>query len=259
MGRKAVAEIIEIPRHVALIMDGNGRWAQQWGLPRLAGHRAGAESAHRLLGACLGFGLKIITLYGFSNENWRRPWEEVQGLFGIFEKFIDKYTQELHQNGAQLRHLGRLERLPESLVEKIKWAVEQAKDNDQLIVNFAFNYGGRAEIVDAAKRVIETYRRGELALDTLDEGLFERYLYTANLPEVDLIIRTGGEKRLSNFLLWQSAHAYLYSTPVYWPDFDEEELRKALVAYSRWKRGIGGPASTAADGRPHSIGVKISL
>jgi undecaprenyl diphosphate synthase len=245
MRRKAVEEILEIPCHVALIMDGNGRWAQQRGLPRLAGHRAGAESAHQLLGACLGFGLKIVTLYGFSIENWRRPGEEVTGLFRIFEEFIDRYTQELHQNGAQLRHLGRLERLPKSLVEKIKAAVELTKDNDQLIVNLAFNYGGRAEIVDAARRVIEAYRRGELALDTLDEGLFERYLYSADLPEVDLIIRTGGEKRLSNFLLWQSAHAYFYSTPVYWPDFDEEELRKALAAYSQWKRGVDGPAATS--------------
>jgi len=237
MRRKVTEEIIEIPRHVALIMDGNGRWAQQRGLPRLAGHRAGAESAHRLLGACLGFGLKIVTLYGFSIENWQRPWEEVQGLFGIFEEFVNKYTQELHRNGAQLRHLGRLEGLPESLVEKMKWAVKLAKDNDRLIVNFAFNYGARVEIVDAAKQVIEAYRRGELALDALDEGLFERYLYTAGLPEVDLIIRTGGEKRLSNFLLWQSAHAYFYSTPVYWPDFDEEELRHALMAYNRWNLG----------------------
>lgn len=242
-------EIVEIPRHIALIMDGNGRWAQQRGLPRLAGHRAGAESAHRLLGACLGFGLKIATLYGFSIENWQRPWEEVTGLFRIFEEFIDKYTQELHQNGAQLRHLGRLEKLPESLVEKIKQVVKLAEDNDRLIVNFAFNYGGRAEIVDATKRVIEAHRRGELALDALDEGLFERYLYTAALPEVDLIIRTGGEKRISNFLLWQSAHAYFYSTPVYWPDFDEEELRKALVAYSQRRTGI----------RTIKNGIKTSL
>ncbi len=249
MRRKVTEEIIEIPRHVALIMDGNGRWAQQRGLPRLAGHRAGAESAHRLLGAGLGFGLKIATLYGFSIENWQRPWEEVTGLFRIFEEFIDKYTQELHQNGAQLRHLGRLEGLPESLVEKIKWVMELTRDNDRLIVNFAFNYGGRAEIVDAAKRVIEAYRRGELALDALDEGLFERYLYTAALPEVDLIIRTGGEKRLSNFLLWQSAHAYFYSTPVYWPDFDEEELRKALVAYSQRRTGV----------RTIKNGIKTSL
>lgn len=230
-------EIIEIPRHVALIMDGNGRWARQRGLPRLAGHRAGAENTQRILRACQRLGIKIITLYGFSTENWGRPWDEVQGLFRIFEEFIDKYAQELHRNGAQLRHLGRLEKLPKSLVERIKWAVELTKDNDRLIVNFAFNYGGKAEIVDAAKRVIEAYRRGKLGLDALDEGLFERYLYTAGLPDVDLVIRAGGEKRLSNFLLWQSAHAYFYSTPTYWPDFDEEELKKALVAYNRWKLG----------------------
>jgi len=228
-------EIIEIPRHIALIMDGNGRWARQRGLPRLAGHRAGAENTQRILRACQRLGIKIITLYGFSTENWGRPQDEVQGLFRIFEECIERYTQELHRNGAQLRHLGRLERLPESLVDKIKWAVELTKDNDRLIVNLAFNYGGKAEIVDAAKRVIEAHRRSKLGLDALDEGLFERHLYTAGLPDVDLIIRAGGEKRLSNFLLWQSAHAYFYFTPVYWPDFDEEELKKALVAYNRWK------------------------
>ena len=228
-------EILEIPCHIALIMDGNGRWARQRGLPRLAGHRAGAENTQRVLRACQRLGIKIITLYGFSAENWGRPWDEVQGLFRIFEECIERYTQELHRNGVQLRHLGRLERLPESLVDKIKWAVELTKDNDRLIVNLAFNYGGKAEIVDAAKRVIAAYRQGELGLDALDEGLFERYLYTAGLPDVDLVIRAGGEKRLSNFLLWQSAHAYFYSTPTYWPDFDEEELCQALVAYSRWK------------------------
>ena len=168
-------------------------------------------------------------------DSWGRPQDEVQGLFRIFEECIEQYTQELHRNGAQLRHLGRLERLPESLVDKIKWAMKLTKDNDRLIVNLAFNYGGKAEIVDAAKRVIGAYRQGELGLDALDEGLFERYLYTAGLPDVDLIIRAGGEKRLSNFLLWQSAHAYFYFTPIYWPDFDEEELKKALVAYNRWK------------------------
>jgi len=161
------------------------------------------------------------------------------GLFKVFEELIGRHVPELHRNGIQVRYLGRLEGLPKGLAEKIRAAVELTKDNDHWILNLAFNYGGKAEIVDATKRVIAAYRRGELGLDALDEGLFERYLYTAGLPEVDLITRAGGEKRLSNFLLWQSAHAEFYSTPVYWPDFDEEELKKALLAYSQRKGQFG--------------------
>jgi len=232
-------EIRQIPRHVAFVMDGNGRWAREQGLPRLAGHRAGAENTRRVLDACAQHGIEIVTLFGFSTENWRRPREEVMGLFKVFEELIGRHVPELHRNGIQLRYLGRLEGLPKGLAEKIRAAVELTKDNDHWILNLAFNYGGKAEIVDATKRVIAAYRRGELGLDALDEGLFERYLYTAGLPDVDLITRAGGEKRLSNFLLWQSAHAEFYSTPVYWPDFDEEELKKALLAYSQRKGQFG--------------------
>jgi len=192
-----------------------------------------------VLDACAQHGIEIVTLFGFSTENWRRPREEVMGLFKVFEELIGRHVPELHRNGIQLRYLGRLEGLPKGLAEKIRAAVELTKDNDHWILNLAFNYGGKAEIVDATKRVIAAYRRGELGLDALDEGLFERYLYTAGLPEVDLITRAGGEKRLSNFLLWQSAHAEFYSTPVYWPDFDEEELKKALLAYSQRKGQFG--------------------
>lgn len=229
-------EIRQIPRHVAFVMDGNGRWAREQGLPRLAGHRAGAENTRRVLDACAQHGIEIVTLFGFSTENRRRPREEVMGLF---EELIGRHVPELYRNGIQLRYLGRLEGLPKGLAEKIRAAVELTKDNHHWILNLAFNYGGKAEIVDATKRVIAAYRRGELGLDALDEGLFERYLYTAGLPEVDLITRAGGEKRLSNFLLWQSAHAEFYSTPVYWPDFDEEELKKALLAYSQRKGQFG--------------------
>ncbi len=232
-------EIRQIPRHVAFVMDGSGRWAREQGLPRLAGHRAGAENTRRVLDACAQHGIEIVTLFGFSTENWRRPREEVKGLFKVFEELIGRHVPELHRNGIQLRYLGRLEGLSKGLAEKIRAAVELTKDNDHWILNLAFNYGGKAEIVDATKRVIAAYRRGELGLDALDEGLFERYLYTAGLPEVDLITRAGGEKRLSNFLLWQSAHAEFYSTPVYWPDFDEEELKKALLAYSQRKGQFG--------------------
>ena len=225
----------KIPRHIGIVMDGNGRWAKERKLPRLMGHRAGTENTRRVLKACGEFGIKIVTLYGFSTENWRRPKNEVRGLFSIFENAIDREVPELHRNGVRLRHLGRTERLPGRLVKKIESAVELTKDNDRLTLNLAFNYGGRAEIVDAARRIIAE------GVDpaAIDEELFASYLYTAGLPDLDLFIRTGGEMRLSNFLLWQTAYAEYYTTPTYWPDFDETELEKALLAYSQRTRKFG--------------------
>jgi len=216
-------------------MDGNGRWAKQRKLPRLMGHRAGTENTRRVLRACGEFGIEIVTLYGFSTENWQRPKNEVNGLFSIFEDAIDREVPELRRNGVRLRHLGRTERLPERLIKKIESAMELTKDNDRLILNLAFNYGGRAEIVDATRRIIAE------GIDpaAIDEELFSSYLYTAGLPDLDLFIRTGGEMRLSNFLLWQTAYAEYYTTPTYWPDFDEAELEKALVAYSQRTRKFG--------------------
>lgn len=225
----------KIPRHIGIVMDGNGRWARERKLPRLMGHRAGTENTRRVLRACGEFGIEIVTLYGFSTENWQRPKNEVRGLFSIFENAIDREVPELHRNGVRLRHLGRTERLPGRLVKKIESAVELTKDNDRLTLNLAFNYGGRAEIVDAARRIIAE------GIDpaAIDEELFASYLYTAGLPDLDLFIRTGGEMRLSNFLLWQTAYAEYYTTPTYWPDFDETELEKALVAYSQRTRKFG--------------------
>ncbi len=225
----------KIPRHIGIVMDGNGRWARERKLPRLMGHRAGTENTRRVLRACGEFGIEIVTLYGFSTENWRRPKNEVRGLFSIFENAIDREVPELHRNGVRLRHLGRTERLPGRLVKKIESAVELTKDNDRLTLNLAFNYGGRAEIVDAARRIIAE------GIDpaAIDEELFSSYLYTAGLPDLDLFIRTGGEMRLSNFLLWQTAYAEYYTTPTYWPDFDEAELEKALLAYSQRTRKFG--------------------
>jgi len=225
----------KIPRHIGIVMDGNGRWAKKRRLPRLMGHRAGTENTRRVLRACGEFGIEIVTLYGFSTENWQRPKNEVNGLFSIFENAIDREVPELHRNGVRLRHLGRTEGLPERLIKKIKSAMELTKDNDRLTLNLAFNYGGRAEIVDATRRIITE------GVDpaTIDEELFASYLYTAGLPDLDLFIRTGGEMRLSNFLLWQTAYAEYYTTPTYWPDFDEAELEKALVAYDQRTRKFG--------------------
>ena len=225
----------KIPRHIGIVMDGNGRWAKQRKLPRLMGHRAGTENTRRVLRACGEFGIKIVTLYGFSTENWQRPKDEVNGLFSVFEGAIDREVPELHRNGVRLRHLGRTEGLPERLVQKIESAMELTKDNDRLILNLAFNYGGRAEIVDATRRIIAE----GIDPTAIDEKLFSNYLYTAGLPDLDLFIRTGGEMRLSNFLLWQTAYAEYYSTPIYWPDFDEAELEKALIAYGQRIRKFG--------------------
>lgn len=227
--------LVTIPQHVGIIMDGNGRWAREHGLPRLGGHRAGTENIRRVLEACSEFGIKILTIYAFSTENWGRPQAEVRGLMRILEEVIDREVENLHKNGVKLLHIGRLEGISQRLQRAMRDAIELTKDNDRLILNVAFNYGGRSEILDAVRQLI-----GDgISSQELSEGLFERYLYTAGLPPPDLIIRTGGEMRLSNFLIWQAAYAEYYSTPTYWPDFDKEELYKALLAYSQRERRFG--------------------
>ncbi len=228
-------QLDKAPYHLAIIMDGNGRWARSRGLPRLAGHQAGTENIRRILEACVEHGIKILTLYAFSTENWGRPSAEVRGLMRILEQTIDRELSELHRNGVQLRHIGRLEGIAEGLKQKVRGAIELTKHNDRIILNVAFNYGGRAEIVDAVQRIVEN----GVEPDRLDEDLFSQYLYTAGLPDPDLIIRTAGELRISNFLIWQSAYAEYYATPTYWPDFNQEELEEALLEYSRRDRRFG--------------------
>jgi len=227
--------LARIPRHVAIIMDGNGRWARARGLPRLAGHRAGTQNIRRVLEACVEYGIEVLTIYAFSTENWGRPDAEVRGLMRLLEETISKQLAELHANGVQIRHSGSLERISEPLKKKIQEAVELTKGNRRIILNVAFNYGGRAEILNAVRRIIAD----GIPPEEVDEELFSRYLYTAGLPDPDLIIRTAGEMRLSNFLIWQSAYAEYYSTPTYWPDFDREELHKALEAYASRERRFG--------------------
>jgi undecaprenyl diphosphate synthase len=231
-----VAEpLSSIPYHIGIIMDGNGRWAQKHGLPRLEGHRAGTENIRRVLEACGEYGIKIVTIYAFSTENWQRPMEEVRGLMGILERVLEREVENLHSNGVKLRHIGELEGLSDKLAKAVLDAIELTKDNDRLILNVAFNYGGRAEIVHAVQRMLD----GKTDPEDISEELLGDYLYTAGLPDPDLIVRTGGEMRLSNFLIWQSAYSEYYSTPTYWPDFDKEELRKALWAYSQRDRRFG--------------------
>jgi undecaprenyl diphosphate synthase len=225
----------EVPQHVAIIMDGNGRWARARGLPRLAGHRAGTENIRRVLEACVEYGVKVLTIYAFSTENWGRPEAEVKGLMNILEEVIQREVRNLHKNGVQLRHVGRLEGISERLQRQVRQAIELTKNNERLILNVAFNYGGRAEILDAVRRIVEE----GIDPERLDEELFSRHLYTAGLPDPDLIIRTAGEVRLSNFLIWQAAYAEYYATPTYWPDFGKQELYKALRVYNQRERRFG--------------------
>lgn len=227
--------LTKIPVHVAIIMDGNGRWAKQRGLPRTEGHRAGTENMRPVLTAAVEFGIKMLTVYAFSTENWGRPEDEVRGLMAILEDTITRETPELHKNGVRLRHIGSLEGVSEQMKQAIQSAIELTKHNDRITLNVAFNYGGRAEILNAVKRMLQE----GVTPDQIDEKFFERYLYTAGLPDPDLIIRTAGEMRLSNFLIWQAAYAEYYSTPTYWPDFDKAELYKALVAFSQRQRRFG--------------------
>lgn len=227
--------LTKIPVHVAIIMDGNGRWAQQRGLPRTEGHRAGVENMRRVLEGAVEFGIKVMTVYAFSTENWGRPEEEVRGLLQIFEEVITREVTELHKNGVKLRHLGTLEGISDNLKQAVRSAIELTQHNERITLNIAFNYGGRAEILHAIKRMIED----RVPPERVDEKLFESYLYTAGVPDPDLIIRTAGEMRLSNFLIWQSAYAEYYTTPTYWPDFDKKELYQALVAFSHRQRRFG--------------------
>jgi undecaprenyl diphosphate synthase len=229
-------EVLEnIPTHVAIIMDGNGRWALSRGLPRLAGHRAGTNNLRRVIEACVEFGVKYLTIYAFSTENWGRPTEEVRGLMRILEDVIERELNELHKEGVQLRHIGRLDRLNPSLRKKVLDAIELTRDNDQLILNVAFNYGGRDEIVHAIQEMI----KDGVDPEEVTADLVNRYLFTSGVPDPDLVIRTSGELRASNFLIWQAAYAEWYFTPTYWPDFDKEEFHRALVEYSHRNRRYG--------------------
>jgi undecaprenyl diphosphate synthase len=227
-----------VPTHVGIIMDGNGRWAKRRGLPRLAGHHAGTENVRRITVACADAGVEVLTIYAFSTENWRRPADEVLGLMRLLAQRIDKEAAELHRNNVQIRHVGELEGIQARLADRVRAAVELTRSNAGLVVNVAFNYGGRSEIARAVQRVLAQGIRPE----DVTEELIDRHLDTAGLPDLDLVIRTGGEMRLSNFLLWQAAYAEYYSTPICWPDFGREELYQAFAEFGRRARRFGGLA-----------------
>lgn len=229
-------KIFPLPNHVAIIMDGNGRWAEKRGMPRLFGHRAGTDNVQRVVEAFDRYQVRYLTLYAFSTENWRRPGVEVSGLFHILAEMIDRETKVLHKKGVKLAHLGKVDELAPELRDKVRKAIELTKNNTGMTLSIAFDYGGRAEILEAVRRIIHD----DVPAEDITESLFGSYLYTADVPDPDLIIRTAGEMRLSNFLIWQAAYGEFYSTPILWPDFGEKEIEKALIAYSRRERRFGG-------------------
>ena len=223
------------PTHVAIIMDGNGRWAASHGKSRSEGHRAGTENLRRIIEAFIRHGVKCLTLYAFSTENWDRPPDEVNTLLEIVNEVIRSEVEELHREDIRLRHIGRIDRLSPQLRRSICDSIELTRHNSRMTLCVAFDYGGRAEIIDAVRSMIAD----EVQPEDVSEDMLRRYMYTNGMPDPDLIIRTSGEQRLSNFLIWQAAYAEYYTTPVYWPDFDETEVEKALEAYASRKRRFG--------------------
>ncbi len=227
---------INIPRHVAIIMDGNGRWALERGLGRVAGHKAGTENLRTIIRASAKLGIQYLSFYAFSTENWSRPRAEISGLMRILSDVIDREMEELNQEGARLLHIGHLDGLSKTLQKKVRKAIELTKDNQRITIVLAFNYGGRDEIIHAIRNIIQD----GLDPETVNEELVSQYMFTEGLPDPDLVIRTSGEQRTSNFLTWQTVYSEWYFPPVYWPDFNEEELKKAIEVYASRDRRYGG-------------------
>jgi undecaprenyl diphosphate synthase len=227
------------PRHVAIIMDGNGRWASQRHLPRLEGHRQGAKAVRRTVEFCRKSGIQYLTLYAFSTENWQRPKKEVTGLMKLLSQFIDSELDEIHANGIRFMTIGDMSRLPPNLIAKIERAKARTRENVNMSLIVALSYGGRQEIVNAALKLATKLQGGELKVEQVDEHVFAKLLDTSDIPDPDLLIRTGGEVRVSNFLLWQLAYTELYFTPILWPDFDEKALSQALDEYGSRQRRFG--------------------
>lgn len=238
-----------LPAHIAIIMDGNGRWANRRNLPRVAGHSAGVAPVRSTVETCARMGIKVLTLYAFSVENWKRPRSEVEMLWRLLRFYLKKELPDLQKNGIRLKAIGRLDALPPQVRAELESVIEATANNRRLLVNLAINYGGRSEIVDAVNSIIETARR-EGRLDSLyvDEAAFAAGLYTAGAPDPDLLIRTSGEMRISNFLLWQIAYSELYVTETLWPDFSRRELLKAILDYQKRDRRYGGLSNGAYNG-----------
>lgn len=230
----------KVPVHVAIIMDGNGRWAKKRSLPRIAGHRAGVKSVKRAVEAAKDLGVKYLTVYAFSLENWRRPEEEVRGLMKLLVETVRGELEELNKQGIKLNALGRWRDLPPEIVREIEDSLEQTAENTEGTLNLAVNYGGRAEIVDAAKRLAVEAAAGSIMPDDIDEAIFAARMYAPDIPDPDLFIRTSGEMRISNFLLWEIAYTELWVTPVLWPDFNKTDFYEAVYEFQQRKRRFGG-------------------
>jgi undecaprenyl diphosphate synthase len=228
-----------IPKHIAIIMDGNGRWAKERGLARNAGHREGINRIKEIVEAANELGIKAVTFFAFSAENWARPKKEVEMLMRYLNNFLERQIKELDKNNIRFRAIGKAEPLPKYIQAKIKEAQDKTKDNTGLVVVLALNYGSRQEIVEAVKKFTRSVIKGEIKIDNLDIGDFSRYLYTDGLPDPDILIRTSGEMRLSNFLLWQLSYAELYFPKIYWPDFKRRDLEKAIKIYQKRERRFG--------------------
>jgi undecaprenyl diphosphate synthase len=241
-----------IPRHVAVIMDGNGRWAERRGTSRVEGHRAGLESCREVVRAAHDLGIDYLTLYAFSLENWNRPKDEVRELMNLLETYLDREIEEVMDNGIRVQAIGRNDRLPPSVRARVDAAVERTRDNREMTLVFALSYGGRAEIVDAARKLASDVEEGKVDPDRIDEKIFASYLYAPDVPDPDLLIRTGAELRVSNFLLWQIAYAEIYTTSVMWPDFRKDHLVEAILDYQKRERRFGmTSAQVSRPARPH--------
>ncbi|RBW69876.1 isoprenyl transferase [Bacillus taeanensis] len=238
--RAKLTEFERIPEHIAIIMDGNGRWAKQRGLPRIAGHREGTKVIKKTVKAANQIGVKVLTLYAFSTENWKRPKDEVDFLMKLPEQFLKTYLPELIEENVQVRIMGDKENLPQRTIQAVDEAINKTKQNTGLILNFAFNYGSRYEITEAIRKIAENVAAGSMNAEEINEEVISSYLYSSELKDPDLLIRTSGEVRLSNFMLWQLAYTEMWFTNIFWPDFTEEHLTQAIEEFQRRGRRFGG-------------------
>lgn len=230
----------KVPAHIAIIMDGNGRWAKSRFMPRTYGHKVGVETIRKVVKECSRLGVKYLTLYAFSTENWKRPKDEVSALMGLLVKYLRNELEELHKNNVKILTIGDISKLPQACIEELDHAKEKTKDNTGLVMSLALNYGGRNDLVNAVKNISQEVVDGKISVDDIGDDLISNHLSTKESPDPDLVVRTSGEQRLSNFLLWELAYSEFYFADIHWPDFDEKELQKAIFAYQSRDRRFGG-------------------
>lgn len=230
----------KVPSHIAIIMDGNGRWAKSRFMPRTYGHKAGVETIRKVVKECSRLGVKYLTLYAFSTENWKRPKDEVSALMGLLVKYLRSELEELHRNNVKILTIGDISKLPDACIEELDRAKKETKDNTGLVMSLALNYGGRNDLVNAVRNISQEVLDGKISLDDIVDDTIASHLSTNESPDPDLVVRTSGEQRLSNFLLWELAYSEFYFTDIHWPDFDEKELQKAIYAYQSRDRRFGG-------------------